>query len=65
LEQLLAKLRRSGFQYIVVAHTSATQQRALFGDWIAMSGFAHPYTPIPGTVQVYSDDRFAVVRLVQ
>ena len=65
LEQLLAKLRRSGFQYIIVAHTRATEQRALFGDWFAMSGFAHPYTPIPGTVQVYSDDEFAVVRLVQ
>jgi hypothetical protein len=65
LEQLLAKLRRARFQYIVVAHSRAIEQRALFGAWFAASGFARPYTPVPGTEQVYSDDEFAVLRLVQ
>jgi hypothetical protein len=64
LEQLLARLRRSGFQYIVVGHARATAQSALFGDWFATSGFARPYTPIPGTLQVYADDQFAVLRLL-
>jgi hypothetical protein len=65
VEQLLAKLRRSGFRYIVVSHARAAQQRALFGDWFTMSEFAHPYTSIPGTALVYADGEFAVVRLVQ
>jgi hypothetical protein len=65
LDQLLARLRRSGFLYLLVAHSRAAGQHALFGDWFAMSGFAQPYTPVPDAVQVYSDDQFAVFRLVK
>jgi MYXO-CTERM domain-containing protein len=65
LDEMLAKLRGSGFEYMLVAHARATEQDALSQNWFAISGFVRPYTPIPGTELVYADDKFAVFRLVQ
>ncbi len=65
LEDMLARLRRSGFDYLLVSHARAAKPAEQFGDWLSISGLAHPYTPVPGTERVYADDKFAVFRLVQ
>jgi hypothetical protein len=55
-EQLLDKLHRSGFQYVMVEYKHAAR-------FFPKSPFARPFTPIPGGAQIFSDQNYAVVRL--
>lgn len=60
---LVARLKASGFRYIIVDRMRAKTGGTIYGAKFLESGLVKRFVPVPGTETVFDDGRYAVLRL--
>jgi hypothetical protein len=60
---MIARLKSSGFKYIIVDRERAKRGGTIYGGSFLESGLVKPFVPVPNTQTVFDDGRYAVFRL--
>ncbi len=61
--QMIARLKSSGFRYIIVDRVRAARGGTIYGGPFLSSGFVRRFVPVPNTQTIFDDGRYAVFRL--
>jgi hypothetical protein len=60
---MIARLKSSGFKYIIVDRERAKRGGTIYGGTFLESGLVKPFVTVPNTQTVFDDGRYAVYRL--
>jgi hypothetical protein len=61
---MVERLKREGFQWIIVDRKRAARGGTIYGNAFLESGIVKPFVPVPGTRPVYDDGRYVVLRVL-
>jgi hypothetical protein len=61
---MVERLKREGFQWIIVDRKRAARGGSIYGSAFLESGIVKPFVPVPGTRSVYDDGRYVVLRVL-
>jgi len=62
--QLIARLKQTGFKYIIVDRARAERGGTIYGAAFLDSGLVKSSVPVPNTQTIFDDGRYAVFRLL-